>query len=125
MPRPSATEPFLPPGTCGPDEPDAAAFFEARASRRTMPGPATRIGHGAIIQPDVTIGAGAMVTKDVPPAPSFAGCPSVPLRRRFPEAVADRMQRLAWRDRDHARLRAGLPDGRSLPVEAFPERDGG
>ena len=114
-----------------PEEADDAAFFAARAARRTVLGPDTWIGHGAIIRPDVTVGAGAVVaagavvTKDVEPYTIVAGCPAVPLRRRFPAAVAERMQRLAWWDWDHQRLRAALPDFRSLPAEDFLDRHGG
>lgn len=108
-------------------EPDAA-FFERRVARRTHLGPDTWIGHGAIIKPDVTVGAGAIVasgavvTRDVAPYMIVAGVPAVPLRERFPARVAERMQALAWWDWSHERLRAALPDFRALPAEAFLEK---
>ncbi len=111
-----------------PDAPDDAAWFAARAARRTTLGPDCWIGHGAIVKPEVTIGAGAVVaagavvTKDVAPFTIVAGCPATPLRARFPDAVIDRLLALAWWDWDHARLRAALQDFRSLPVEAFLDR---
>ncbi|MFN0115120.1 MAG: chloramphenicol acetyltransferase [Paracoccaceae bacterium] len=113
------------------DVADDAEFFAARAARRTTIGPDCWIGHGAIVKPDVTVGAGAVVasgavvTKDVAPYMIVAGVPAVPLRDRFPRGIADRMLALAWWDWDHARLRAALADFRTLPAEAFLERYGG
>ena len=110
------------------DATDDDAFFQARHARRTVIGPDTWIGHGVIIKPDVTIGAGAViasgavVTKDVPPYMIMAGLPATPQRPRFPTAVADRQQALAWWDWSHETLRHALPDFRSLPAEAFLEK---
>jgi phosphonate metabolism protein (transferase hexapeptide repeat family) len=110
---------------------DDADFFAARAARRTTLGPDCWIGHGAIVKPDVTVGAGAVVaagavvTRDVAPYMIVAGVPAVPLRERFDRKVADRLLALAWWDWDHARLRAALSDFRSLSAEAFLERYGG
>ena len=93
-----------------------------------MIGPDTWIGHGVIIKPDVTIGAGAViasgavVTKDVPPYMIMAGLPATPLRPRFPAAIADRLQALAWWDWSHETLRTALPDFRTLQAEAFLEK---
>lgn len=113
------------------DVTDDAAFFAARASRRTDLGPDCWIGHGAIIKPEVTIGAGAVVasgavvTRDVAPYMIVAGVPAVPLRARFVPDIADRLLALAWWDWPHARLRAALDDFRALPAEAFLEMYGG
>ena len=110
------------------DAADDPAFFAAREARRTTLGPDTWVGHGAIIKPEVTVGAGAViasgavVTKDVPPYMIVAGVPAVPLRARFSTAVCERMLTLAWWDWDHTRLRAALTDFRSLKAEAFLER---
>ena len=110
------------------DAEDDADFFAARAARRTVIGHDSWIGHGAIVKPDVTVGlgaivaAGAVVTRDVPDWTIVAGCPAVPLRRRFSQEVGDRLARLAWWDWDHDRLRAALPDFRRLTAEAFLDR---
>jgi phosphonate metabolism protein (transferase hexapeptide repeat family) len=114
-----------------PDEPDDAAFFARRRARRTVIGHDSWIGHAAVVRPDVTVGhgavvgAGAVVTRDVAPYMIVAGVPAVPLRPRLPEAVSQRMLALAWWDWDHDRLRAALPDFRSLSAEAFLDRYGG
>lgn len=113
------------------DVTDDAAFFAARAARRTVIGPDTWLGHGVIVKPEVTIGAGAIVaagavvTKDVAPYMIVAGVPAVPLRARFAPEIAERLLALAWWDWDHDRLRAALMDFRALPAPAFLERYGG
>ncbi len=110
------------------DTPDDAAFFAARAARRTTLGADCWIGHGAIVKPEVTVGigaivaSGAVVTKDVAPFAIVAGCPATPLRLRFGAAVIERLLELAWWDWDHARLREALADFRSLKAEAFLEK---
>jgi hypothetical protein len=68
------------------------------------------------------VGAGTIVTRDVAPYTIVVGNPGRVVRRRFPEAVAERLQALAWWDWDHARLGRALPDFRTLSVEAFLER---
>lgn len=113
------------------DAADDPVFFAARAARRTVLGPDCWIGHGAIIKPEVTLGAGAIVasgavvTKDVGPFMIVAGCPATPMRARFSDAVIDRLMALAWWDWDHARLRGALQDFRQMKSEEFLERHGG
>ncbi|MCZ8374203.1 MAG: chloramphenicol acetyltransferase [Beijerinckiaceae bacterium] len=110
------------------DAEDEAAFFDWRRSHAVTIGHDVWIGHGAIILAGRTIGTGAVVaggavvTKDVPDYTIVAGNPARIIRRRFPEAIAERLQRLAWWDWDHAALRAALDDFRALPVEAFLDR---
>lgn len=110
------------------DVEDDADFMAHRASRRTVIGPDTWLGHGVIVKPEVTIGAGAIVasgavvTKDVAPYMIVAGVPAQPLRARFAPAIADRLMALAWWDWSHDRLRTALNDFRSLKAEAFLEK---
>lgn len=113
------------------DVEDDGAFFASRAARRTTLGADCWIGHGAIIKPEVTLGAGAIVasgavvTRDVAPFMIVAGVPAVPLRSRFPAPIIERLLALAWWDWSHDRLRGALADFRTLSAEAFLERHGG
>lgn len=110
------------------DVADDAAFFAHRESRRTVLGPDCWLGHGVIVKPEVTIGAGAIaasgavVTRDVAPFTIVAGAPARPIRTRFAQPVIDRLLALAWWDWDHARLRDALTDFRALEAEAFLEK---
>lgn len=110
------------------DVADEAEIFDGRRARRVEIGNDVWIGRGAIVLAGRTIGdgavvgAGAVVTRPVEPYTIVAGNPARPIRRRFSEGVAERLQRLAWWDWSHARLRRAIPDFRSLPVEAFLER---
>ena len=107
---------------------DETEFFEWRRSHRVRIGHDVWIGHGAIVLPGRNIGtgaviaAGAIVTKDVPAYTIVAGNPARAIKRRFPEAVADRLARLAWWDWSHEMLRAALPDFRVLPIEDFLDK---
>jgi phosphonate metabolism protein (transferase hexapeptide repeat family) len=108
-----------------PGEADEAEFFAWRKSYRVHIGHDVWIGHGAIVLPGRNIGtgaviaAGAIVAKDVPAYTIVGGNPARPIKRRFPDGVADRLARLAWWDWDHEMLRAALPDFRKLAIEDF------
>ncbi|QRG08244.1 chloramphenicol acetyltransferase [Xanthobacter dioxanivorans] len=114
-----------------PGEEDEADFFQWRRDQRLTLGHDVWIGHGAVVLAGRSVGtgavvaAGAVVSKDVPPYAIVAGVPARLVKWRFPEAVALRLQRLAWWDWSHAALRAALPDFRRLPIEAFLEKHGG
>jgi phosphonate metabolism protein (transferase hexapeptide repeat family) len=106
-------------------EPDEAEFFAWRKQHHVTIGHDVWIGHGAIVLPGRSIGtgavvaAGAVVTKDVPSYTIMGGNPARPIRRRFPEAIAERLVRLAWWDWDHEALRLALPDFRQLEISDF------
>ncbi|OII38052.1 chloramphenicol acetyltransferase [Curtobacterium sp. MMLR14_010] len=110
------------------DAQDDESWFEQRRARRTRIGHDTWIGHGALVKPEVTVGdgavvaSGAVVTKDVPAYAVVAGVPARVIRLRQPPETAERLQRLAWWDWDHATLRARLGDFRTLSVDAFLDR---
>ncbi|HBB85409.1 MAG TPA: chloramphenicol acetyltransferase [Sulfitobacter sp.] len=109
---------------------DDADWFALRRSRRTVIGHDTWLGHGAQVRPEVTIGpgavvaGGAIVTRDVAPYMIVAGIPAKPLRRRFSESIATRMEELGWWDWPHDRLQASLKDFQTMPAEAFLEKYG-
>jgi hypothetical protein len=111
-----------------PGEADDGEFFAWRRSHKVTLGHDVWIGHGAIVLPGRSIGtgavvaAGAVVTKDVAPYGIVAGNPARFIRARFPEEIAARLQRLAWWDWSHERLRAALPDFQKLSIDRFLDR---
>ena len=111
-----------------PGESDDAEFFAWRKQHHVKIGHDVWIGHGAIVLPGRSIGtgavvaAGAIVTKDVPAYTIVAGNPARPIKRRFPEEIAERLVRLAWWDWDHEALRAALPDFRQLAIDDFLDK---
>ncbi len=107
------------------DAQDDEAFFDWRRAHAVTIGHDVWIGHGAIVLAGRNIGTGAViaggavVTKDVAPYTIVAGNPARPVRPRFPEAIAERLQNLGWWDWEHERLRAALDDFRHLAVTEF------
>jgi phosphonate metabolism protein (transferase hexapeptide repeat family) len=83
-------------------ERDDEDFFSWRANQIARVGHDTWIGHGAIVMPNVTIGngsvigAGAVVTRDVPPYSVAVGSPARVIRSRFEPGIAEAMERIAW-----------------------------
>jgi phosphonate metabolism protein (transferase hexapeptide repeat family) len=83
---------------------DDEAFFNWRRSRSCAIGHDVWIGHAAIIQSGVTIGtgavigSGAVVTKDVEPYEVVVGVPAKPVKKRFPDAIIQKLLAIQWWD---------------------------
>ncbi len=107
---------------------DDAAFFSWRRERGVTLGNDVWIGHGAVILPGrsvgtgAAVGAGSIVTRDVPPFTIAAGVPAKPLRERFPRRVQERLMRIRWWDWPRERLERSVDDFRRLDAEAFVEK---
>jgi len=110
-------------------EPDHDLFAWRRQHRVTI-GHDVWIGHGATILPGVTvgngavIGAGAVVSKDVAPYTIVGGIPAKLIRQRFTAEIGASMDRIAWWDWEHDKLRRALDDFRHLSAEEFLIRHG-
>lgn len=106
-------------------ERDEEGFFAWRRAQGVTVGHDVWIGHGAIVLPGrrigtgAVIGAGTVVTKDIPDYAIAVGNPARIVRQRFPDEVAAGMKALAWWDWPHDRLHAALPDFRTLTAERF------
>lgn len=106
----------------GEDDPD---FFDWRRSFHATLGNDVWIGHGAVVLPGVSlgngaaVGAGAVVSRDVPPYAIVVGAPARIVRYRFPPEIIAALERIAWWDWPHARLGAALADFRAMTAEAF------
>ncbi len=107
---------------------DDADFFQWRRDHKCVIGHDTWLGHNVIIMPGVTvgtgavIGSGAVVTKDVAPYMIVAGVPAKPIRPRFPEAITEKLLKIAWWDWDRPTLEARFDD--LYDVQAFVEKYG-
>ncbi|HMJ45459.1 MAG TPA: chloramphenicol acetyltransferase [Pseudolabrys sp.] len=109
-------------------ERDEDEFFAWRRAHQVIIGHDVWIGHAAIMLPGrrigtvAVIGAGAVVTKDIPAYAVAVGNPARVIRQRFSDNTAAGLQQLAWWDWPHERLRGALPDLRSLTAEQFLDK---
>jgi len=103
-------------------------FRARRQERRVVIGNDVWIGHGAVITPGVqighgaVIGANAVVTKDVPPYHVVGGVPAHFIRKRFENAVIERLLELEWWNWPVEKLYEAVPDIQMLEIEAFLEK---
>ena len=104
---------------------DDADFFQWRRDHHVTLGNDVWIGHGAILLPGVSvgngaaIGAGAVVSKDVPPFAIVVGVPGRVLRHRFAPEIVAALERIAWWDWPHGRLAEGMQDFRRMSAPDF------
>jgi phosphonate metabolism protein (transferase hexapeptide repeat family) len=109
------------------DERDDEEFFAWRRLQIARVGHDTWIGHGAIIMPGVTVGngatvgSGAVVTRDVPPYSIAVGAPARVIKRRFPEDIAEALDRIAWWDWEYDLIKERFADFLGS-TEAFIEK---
>jgi phosphonate metabolism protein (transferase hexapeptide repeat family) len=104
---------------------DDHEFFDWRRSHKVILENDVWVGHGAILLPGIRIGngaavgAGAVVTKDVPPFTIVAGVPARVIRRRVTRKVESALMRICWWDWPHERLTASIDDFRKLDAADF------
>ena len=79
------------------------------------------LGHNSIVTPSVTfigrgavIGAGSVVTKDVPPYAIVAGNPAKIIKYRFSPEIIEAIESTEWWNWDKAELKEQLNNNRSL-----------
>jgi hypothetical protein len=109
-------------------ERDEEAFFAWRRAQHVTIGHDVWIGHAAIVLPGRTIGngavigAGSVVTKDIPAYAVAVGNPARVVRKRFADDIAARLERLSWWDWPHKLLHAALADFRGLSAAQFLDK---
>lgn len=85
------------------------------------------LGHESVVMPGVTIGDGSIigarsvVTKDVPPYSIVGGNPAKIIRKRFPDAVIDKLLSIQWWDWDYATITAHIPEIIGADIEKLQQ----
>ncbi|MEL4069505.1 DapH/DapD/GlmU-related protein [Ochrobactrum sp. GPK 3] len=103
-------------------------FRARRQAKRVVIGNDVWIGHGAVITPGVTvghgavIGANAVVTKDVAPYTVVGGVPAKLIRKRFDDAIIERLLKLNWWDWPVEKLFEAVPDIQTMAIGDFLDK---
>lgn len=98
-----------------------------RSKGDTVVGNDVWFGHESVIMPAVTIGDGAIigaravVTKDVPPYSIVAGNPAKVVRKRFSDAVIEKLLAIQWWNWDYATISAHLPEILGADIEKLQQ----
>jgi len=85
-----------------PEEDEGPSWAASETPTDTIIGHEAYVGAGSFVRRGVTVGVGAVigarsvVTRDVPPYAIVAGSPARVLRYRYPDAVIERLLKLAW-----------------------------
>lgn len=108
------------------DEADDEAFFQWRRRQKCVIGHDVWIGHGATVMPGVkietgaTVGAGAVVTKDVQSYEIVAGVPARPIRKRFSNNTIEKLLEIKWWNWDRETLEKNFSE--LMNVNSFIEK---
>jgi phosphonate metabolism protein (transferase hexapeptide repeat family) len=99
---------------------DDEEFFAWRKAHSVIIGHDVWIGHNAVVMPGITIGNGAVigssavVTKDVEPYSIVVGVPAQKIKKRFPDAMIEKLEQIKWWDWDYETLKSRLSDFRDM-----------
>lgn len=108
-----ATRTFAPNPTSTPRSPQIVIGNDVWIGMRTVIMNGVTVGDGAVI------GAGSIVTRDVPPYAIVAGVPARVIRYRFPAALVERLLALRWWDYDMAQVTNKVDYGQTEAVVDF------
>jgi phosphonate metabolim protein, transferase hexapeptide repeat family len=106
-------------------------FFNWRKNHMVTIGHDVWIGHNACIMPGVTVGSGAVigtaavVTHDVEPYSIVVGIPAKKIKMRYPEELAEKLERTGWWNWSHQTLKSRIDEFNDPYAFAEKYSDGG
>jgi len=78
--------------------------------------------HGVKIGDGAIVGAGSVVSKDVPPYTIVAGNPCKIIRKRYTDEQIDALLKIKWWTWEHSKINDALPLIQSTDVQPFIDR---